>query len=101
MFFTGRRSSEVPHGWVVVSLPSLGRGDPILLCCGSTLAPCGYLFCFISLACALEVGCAVAAVLSTWRLLVVAVWIVEGIFEESTLRKGLRDKTSFFLIMNW
>ena len=94
MFFTAARSFEVLHGWTVVSPLSLGHGDLVLQCCGSTLALPRYLFCLISLACALEVGCAVAAVLPTWSLLIVAMWVFEFI-EENTLRKGFRDKTFF------
>lgn len=55
-----------------MSLLSLGRGDPVLWCRGSALALPGYLFCLISLVHALEVGCAVAAVLPAWSLLMVA-----------------------------
>lgn len=95
MFFSGARSFELLHGWTAVSLLSLGRGDPVLQCCGSTLALPRYLFCLISFARALEVGCAVAAVLPTWSLLIVATWGFEFI-EQNTLSKSFRDKTFFF-----
>lgn len=70
-------------------------GDVVILSWGSALALPRYLFCLTSLACALGAGCAIAAVLPAWSLLIVAVSGFEFI-EENALRSSCRDKTFFF-----